>query len=378
MSEHALLATISQAPIVFLFFYVFFQDKHGYEPLGLLIRSFVAGAISFVAAVLLELVLVGLNHTIMGYGQMSIAIDAMILVAFIEEGCKFVAMYLTVFRKPDFNEPYDGIMYSVSASLGFAAVENLGYCLEQGMTTAIFRIFSAVPMHAMAGVLMGYYIGLAKFNRPHRGRLLLASVVAAAIGHGLYDYFLLLGAPEFIPLSFAVLGVQIILGWRAIRHHRDIVLTLPQATEPLAAAAVETIDPAIAGDGGLLGSPLRWATISLKVLGAAAIVTSWLFVDAESGAIYHYLGIPVPVAVLAVAIVPIGLGLWSLSDWLKKLNQRAWRFSTAVFFLMLPTPFFPLALLGIYGVLHPETRLAFGHKPTSVPILAAAASSAKT
>ena len=389
MSETGLLITLSQAPIVFLFFYVYFQDKHGYEPLGLLLRSLAAGAISFAAAFALEWVFLNLNHSVLGPGDLTTAVDAIILVALIEEGVKFIALYLAVFRNPDFNEPYDGIMYAVAVSLGFAAVENLGYCLDRGLPTAVFRVFTAVPMHAMAGVLMGYYVGLAKFNRPHRDRLLAPGLIAAAIGHGLYDYFLLLPNPVLFPVALCILGVQILLGWRAIRHHRDIVLTFPDSVEPPQAqagrvsaakispqAAIEAnavksntgIDPAIASDPGLLGQPLRWATITMKVLGLSAMLAGWFFYEASYGYAHRYLGIPIPSAIMASVLAPAGIACWATSENLKKLKPVAWKLSVAFFFFLLPTIFFPLALLGIYGVLHPETRSLFGHKPPpSIP-----------
>ena len=364
MSDTGILIPISQAPVVFLFFYVYFQDKQGYEPFGLLIRSFIAGAVSLGAAVAIEIPLLGLQSSILGHGHIRIALDAVLFISLVEELCKFIALYLAVYRKPDFNEPYDGIMYAVSASLGFAALENLLYCIDRGMTTAILRIFTAVPMHAMSGVLMGYYIGLAKFNPPHERRLLLAGLVAATIGHGLYDYFLLLQSVELIPLSIIILVIQLILGWKAIRHHRNLVLTKPQSTAD--SSTVPTgggVDPAIAANTGILGIPLRWATLALRVLGAGAIISGFLLHGMDQVVTYHYLGVPYDSDAILLFLIPAGFSIWTLSGGLSQLRPAAWKLAVVLFFLLLPTPLFPLALTGIYGVLHPETRQAFGHTP---------------
>ena len=60
----------------------------------------------------------------------------------------------------EFDEPYDGIMYGVAVSLGFAAIENVLYVYMDGggYQTGLLRMFTAVPAHAVFGVMMGYFV----------------------------------------------------------------------------------------------------------------------------------------------------------------------------------------------------------------------------
>ena len=81
------------------------------------------------------------------------------MVALTEEA-KFIALRYYAFRNKNFNEPFDGIIYAVYISMGFAFV-NILYVSQGGMQVAILRTFTAVPAHAMFAVMMGYYAGLA-------------------------------------------------------------------------------------------------------------------------------------------------------------------------------------------------------------------------
>ena len=114
------------------------------------------------------------------------------IVAGIEELSKFAVLYLFCRRWNDFDEPMDGLVYGVAASLGFAAIENWSYVHQSGLETALWRAVSAVPFHAMAGAIMGYYFGLAHFLPGRRGHYLLLALLIPFLLHGAYDYPLIL------------------------------------------------------------------------------------------------------------------------------------------------------------------------------------------
>ena len=52
-------------------------------------------------------------------------VNAFFIVAFIEEFSKYVIVRYYNQPKKGFNEPFDGIIYAVMVSMGFAAVENI-------------------------------------------------------------------------------------------------------------------------------------------------------------------------------------------------------------------------------------------------------------
>ena len=140
-----------------------------------------------------------------------------------EELFKFAVLYFYCRRLNDFDEPMDGIVYGVTASLGFATLENILYVADGGVTVAIVRAFTAVPGHALLGVIMGFYFGLAHFEPRRRRLLLVAAYVSPVIFHGLYNTVLL--APEegaaigWALLVFVVLAIEV---WYARRLHRRL------------------------------------------------------------------------------------------------------------------------------------------------------------
>ncbi len=109
-------------------------------------------------------------------------------VAIPEELVKFAALMAYPFFRPFFNEPMDGIVYAVLIGMGFATMENLMYADVYGMNTTVIRVFTAVPAHGVFAVMMGYYVGLAKFDLPKRWLLLLTGLGLAVGAHAAYDF----------------------------------------------------------------------------------------------------------------------------------------------------------------------------------------------
>ena len=115
-------------------------------------------------------------------------LDAFTSAAIPEELFKFAVLYLYCLRHREFDEPMDGIVYGATASLGFATLENVLYVSEGGLGVALLRAFTAVPMHAFTGAIMGYFVGQAKFRPQQRSKLICASLGFPILLHGLYDF----------------------------------------------------------------------------------------------------------------------------------------------------------------------------------------------
>jgi RsiW-degrading membrane proteinase PrsW (M82 family) len=208
------LLVIAIAPAVALFLFFYSRDRYQKEPFGTLVKTFLFGALSFIPAVITSLCLERLtgwhsNTTNLLHGFLG----ALLIVGFVEEGCKYIVVRFYAFHKREFDEPYDGIMYSVVAALGFATVENILYVFAQGAGAGILRAFLAVPGHAFDGVLMGYFLGLAKFQKTDtRGNWLSGlGFGLAVLAHGTYDFIVFsLDKAPFLLLSLLVLAV---LSW---------------------------------------------------------------------------------------------------------------------------------------------------------------------
>lgn len=202
------LFALAIAPGVFLVIYFYLQDKYEPEPIQKIIISFFLG---FVAAILAIFGEIFLENTLLNMfsGIYIQIVKAFIVVGFVEEFTKFLMVKLGPYKSPHFNELMDGIVYTVSVSLGFATLENIFYVISGGFSVGILRAILSVPAHAFFSAIMGFYVGRAKFTRniAKRNFLLILSVLMASFFHGLYDYILfvkILYGLAIIPLLIAL------------------------------------------------------------------------------------------------------------------------------------------------------------------------------
>jgi RsiW-degrading membrane proteinase PrsW (M82 family) len=190
------LLTISLAPVLVILVYIYFRDKYEKEPIGMLLKGLIAGVLITIPIIIFERTFSLLAET----GLYSAAYDSFIVAALTEESLKFLAVYLLIWRSREFNERFDGIVYAVFVSLGFAAVENVLYVFDSGMQTGILRALTAVPAHALFGITMGFYLGLARFIPDQRKKLLFKAFLYPIIIHGIYDFLILSGHPVLLIL----------------------------------------------------------------------------------------------------------------------------------------------------------------------------------
>ncbi len=216
------LVLLAIAPVFVIILYVYFMDKYDKEPKGLLFASFLLGAI--VSVIVTMIIYLGFDIILPITNKFSawqMFIKAFVIVALTEEFSKYIIVRYFAQPKKAFNEPYDGIMYAVMVSMGFAATENIIYVVQGGYVTGILRAFTAVPAHATFGILMGYFMGKAKFSN-RRIKLNLTGLLLAIIFHGFYDYFLFL---DFIPGiwigAFISLFIGVYLSRKAIKKHQN-------------------------------------------------------------------------------------------------------------------------------------------------------------
>lgn len=199
----------SLAPVFIILFYIYFRDKYDKEPLGLLLKSLLAGMLAVIPIIFIERLLAGLMPS---FGKIAAAAyHAFVVAGTTEELFKFLALYLLIWKNPNFNEKFDGIVYAVFVSLGFAAVENVIYVLDSGYQTAIVRAVTAVPAHAIFGVTMGYYLGIAHMYSELRQEYLRKAVLIPIVLHGIYDFILMVEIDWllvlFVPYVLYLYGV---------------------------------------------------------------------------------------------------------------------------------------------------------------------------
>lgn len=210
------LLILSLAPVLIIAGYIYFRDKYEKEPIKLLLFALLAGAIAVIPILLVEQFLNGLTELFPGL--FSSAWSAFVVAAFSEESFKFIALYLLIWKSPEFNEKFDGIVYAVFVSLGFAGVENVLYVMEGGLSTGITRAITAVPAHAVFGITMGFYFGLAKFYKKERNILKLKALIYPIVLHGIYDFILMTGIQWLTGVFFAFVVFLYIFGLRRVNR----------------------------------------------------------------------------------------------------------------------------------------------------------------
>lgn len=171
-----LLLTI--LPSLFLLIYFIKLDKYP-EPTPIILLTVLLGiTICFPAAFL--------NSLLIPNSSLSF------LAGITEEPLKFLILYFFIKGRDFFDEPMDGIVYGVCVSLGFATYENFDYVfifsesVEEAFWVAGVRSFSAVPLHALCGAIMGYHFGQYVFEK-QKHHLFLSLLIPITF-HAIYNF----------------------------------------------------------------------------------------------------------------------------------------------------------------------------------------------
>ena len=205
-----LLITIVPSIIILLFF--FLSDKFK-EPKSTIAIVFFLGILICLPA--------GIINTFVDNNFKDHLSDRVIVSfagpAWCEEFLKFIILYFIVLRRNEFNEPMDGIVYGVTVSLGFATYENYNYVFHWAeiweidpMQMAIWRSYSAVPLHGLAGCIMGFYFG--KYAFTAEKKYLILSLLIPFLVHGFYNFLT-------YPYHFIIIGIGFIY---ALVLHGDL------------------------------------------------------------------------------------------------------------------------------------------------------------
>lgn len=201
------ILTAGVAPGLALLSYFYLKDEYDNEPIAFVLRTFLYGALLVFPIMFVQHVLEN-EHLIK-----SQLIDAFLSSSLLEEFFKWFILYYAIYQHVEFDEPFDGIIYGVAVSLGFATVENIFYLLANGIEHALTRALLPVSSHALFGVIMGFYIGKAKFTEGRSAIWLLLSLILPFFLHGTYD-FILISQEHWLMIIFPFM---IFLWWFGLR-----------------------------------------------------------------------------------------------------------------------------------------------------------------
>ncbi|NMO96949.1 glutamic-type intramembrane protease PrsW [Paenibacillus lemnae] len=174
------------APGLALMTYFYLKDKYDQEPLHVVIKMFLLGFLIVIPVLILQ------RGMMLWLGDGPV-VESLLISAGVEEVLKWFVLYHLIYNHVEFDEPYDSILYATAISLGFATVENILYAWysQAAFGPMLIRALLPVSGHAMFGVIMGYYIGRAKFSgHETRRKFLLLSLFLPWMYHGIYDLIL--------------------------------------------------------------------------------------------------------------------------------------------------------------------------------------------
>ena len=191
---HIILIVAAIVPAFFLLRFIYRQDRLEPEPHSMIKNLVLMGIVSTFIAVMCErLGSIILNLFFKEANTLYNFILYFLVVGLSEEASKYIVLKRTTWNASEFNCKFDGVVYAVTVSLGFALWENIEYVLMYGFSTALIRAVTAVPGHACFGVFMGVWYGLAKrcelrgdASTSRTCRIL--AIAMPAVIHGCYDF----------------------------------------------------------------------------------------------------------------------------------------------------------------------------------------------
>ena len=213
-----ILIIIAVLPALILLGFIYMRDRKEKPPVKLMVLLLALGAGTIIPAAIAEFIgqlIVAQTDT---DHQTMLLVLCFLVIGIVEELGKYLVTVCTTWKSREFQHSYDGVIYMVCASLGFAILENILYVASGGIGTGILPAFTAIPLHCTVGVIMGalYAKGREAAYAGDRagmiGFMAWAYIVPVFI-HGLYDYLVMAASYEYISEAwvFLILGVMYVL-----------------------------------------------------------------------------------------------------------------------------------------------------------------------
>ncbi|GGM22746.1 protease PrsW [Paraliobacillus quinghaiensis] len=212
------------APALALMSFFYLKDRFNTEPILPIIQTFLYGALLVFPIMFIQYAFTAEN---IGQGPF---ISSFILTSLLEEFFKWFVFIYTVYKYSTFNSVYDGIIYGVALSLGFATVENILYLIGHGIEYAFGRAIFPVSSHALFGVIMGYYLGIARCNSKHNNVFLYIALFIPVLLHGIYDFILQTTSVYWLYILVPFMILLWINGMRKVKKaNQDYIGNIPLA-----------------------------------------------------------------------------------------------------------------------------------------------------
>ena len=213
-----ILIIIAVLPALILLGFIYMRDRKEKPPVKLMVLLLALGAGTIIPAAIAEFIgqlIVAQTDT---DHQTMLLVLCFLVIGIVEELGKYLVTVCTTWKSREFQHSYDGVIYMVCASLGFAILENILYVASGGIGTGILRAFTAIPLHCTVGVIMGAlyakgreaaYVG----DRAGMVGFMAWAYIVPVFIHGLYDYLVMAASYGYISEAwvFLILGVMYVL-----------------------------------------------------------------------------------------------------------------------------------------------------------------------
>lgn len=232
--NHFLLLIFAFLPsVIWLLFYLK-KDAHP-ESNWMILKIFFYGMLAALPAALIEL---GASNQLESFALAPVLTSLLFyfgIVAFTEEGLKYLVVRDKVFSNPEFDEPVDLMLYMIIAGLGFAASENiliflspevLSLSIEKTLILTGFRFIGATFLHALCSGILGYFLALSFFETKHQIKLFITGLGLVILLHGLYDFSIMVveGSMEFaLPIIILIsLAMYVFFGFKKLKKLKSV------------------------------------------------------------------------------------------------------------------------------------------------------------
>ena len=182
-------------PIFILVLYVYVHDKEK-EPTSLLFISFIVGVLICIPCIYVENVIARYTNFLQA-NIVGSFLYVLLTIALVEEGYKFLASFIISYDNKNNDYTFDSIVYCAFVALGFAFFENILYLKTISLNSIVLRAFTAVPVHLSCGIMMGYFLSKAKQDIKREKINFFKALMAPAITHAIYNYYLVYITNEF-------------------------------------------------------------------------------------------------------------------------------------------------------------------------------------
>lgn len=196
--EYITILLLSVLPSLILLGAILYSDRKSREPLHLILLCIFSGFLTIILSLLIGQFLLptfGLFNSEL-LTNYDFNFFKIIIFALIEELCKFSFLYFFIYHNKNFDDIYDGFVYSSIIAISFAVLETILYVFSESelssmKTLAILRDFTAIPLHLVCGIIMGYYFSLSKFSKGKKRKYfnILISILIPSIVHFAYNSF---------------------------------------------------------------------------------------------------------------------------------------------------------------------------------------------